>query len=189
MRPAPCWSRRRRARCSADRRLARAGRARPGIPRLERSTCPRNRTSARGQSPVARVHADGASLALAAPVDQLFTATEVNEWALAATLLARDPARWAGLEAAMIRDAAESATPPAIPPVLDEAAAMTRLKHLSQIGGAPRSARADRRRSRRAICRGSSTTRCSRSARATATSTCRSTRCRPWPTSAGRRLA
>ena len=27
----------------------------------------------------------------------------------------------------------ESATPPAIPPVLDEAAAMTRLKHLSQM--------------------------------------------------------
>ena len=41
----------------------------------------------RGQSPVARVHADGASLAVAAPVDQLFTATELNEWALAATLL------------------------------------------------------------------------------------------------------
>jgi len=82
---------------------------------------------------VARVHADGASLAVAAPVDQLFTATELNEWALAASLLARDPARWAGLEAAMIRDAAESATPPAIPTVLDDAAAMTRLKQLSQM--------------------------------------------------------
>jgi hypothetical protein len=86
---------------------------------------------------VARVHADGASLAVAAPVDQLFTATELNEWALAATLLARDPARWAGLEAAMIRDAAESATPPAIPPGLDDAAAMTRLKHLSQLAARP----------------------------------------------------
>lgn len=31
---------------------------------------------------VARVHAGAASLALAAPLDQLFTATEVNEWAL-----------------------------------------------------------------------------------------------------------
>ncbi len=31
---------------------------------------------------VARVHASGASLAFAAPLDQLLTATEVNEWAL-----------------------------------------------------------------------------------------------------------
>jgi UDP-N-acetylmuramyl tripeptide synthase len=91
----------------------------------------------RGGSCVARVHADGASLAVAAPVDQLFTATELNEWALAATLLARDPARWADLETAMIREAAESATPPAIPPVLDDAAAMTRLKHLSQMEARP----------------------------------------------------
>lgn len=36
--------------------------------------------------PVARVHATGAELALAAPVDQLFTATEVNEWAWQAAL-------------------------------------------------------------------------------------------------------
>jgi len=35
---------------------------------------------------VARVHASGASLALAAPLDQLFTATEVNEWALLSAL-------------------------------------------------------------------------------------------------------
>ena len=93
--------------------------------------------AAGGESSVARVHADGASLAVAAPVDQLFTATELNEWALAATLLARDPARWVDLEAAMIRDAADSATPPAIAPVLDDAAAMTRLKHLSQLEARP----------------------------------------------------
>ena len=30
---------------------------------------------------VARVHKAGASLAVSAPIDQLFTATEVNEWA------------------------------------------------------------------------------------------------------------
>ncbi len=36
---------------------------------------------------VARVHASGASLAFAAPRDQLLTATEVNEWALASSLL------------------------------------------------------------------------------------------------------
>jgi cyanophycin synthetase len=91
----------------------------------------------RGGSCVARVHADGASLAVAAPVDQLFTATELNEWALAATLLAHDPERWIDLETAMIREAAESAMPPAIPPVLDDAAAMTRLKHLSQMEARP----------------------------------------------------
>ncbi len=34
----------------------------------------------------ARPHASGASLAFAAPVDQLYCATEVNEWALAAAL-------------------------------------------------------------------------------------------------------
>ena len=37
---------------------------------------------------VARPHAGGASLALAAPIDQLFTATELNEWALCAALVA-----------------------------------------------------------------------------------------------------
>lgn len=35
-----------------------------------------------------RVHASGASLALSAPVDQLFTATEVNEWAWLASITA-----------------------------------------------------------------------------------------------------
>jgi len=35
---------------------------------------------------VVRRHASGASLALAAPLDQLLTATEVNEWALLSTL-------------------------------------------------------------------------------------------------------
>ena len=33
-----------------------------------------------------REHATGASLAFAAPIDQLYTATEVNEWALYAAL-------------------------------------------------------------------------------------------------------
>ena len=37
-----------------------------------------------------RRHAGGVSLALAAPCDQLYTATEVNEWALCAALSARD---------------------------------------------------------------------------------------------------
>jgi len=36
---------------------------------------------------VARVHASGASLAFAAPIDQLLTATEVNEWAWLSALI------------------------------------------------------------------------------------------------------
>jgi len=81
-------------------------------------------------APVARVHADGASLALPAPPDQLFTATEINEWALAATLLERDPGRWARLEAALILAAAESSTPPLVPPMLEEQAALNRFGSL-----------------------------------------------------------
>src|SRR5262249_59397693 len=60
---------------------------------------------------VARVHASGASLALAAPIDALYTATEVNEWALCAALLEQDGTRWRGLEerlcAAALVDAAD----------------------------------------------------------------------------------
>lgn len=82
---------------------------------------------------VARRHAGGASLALAAPLDQLFTATEVNEWALCATLLAREPARWGGLEQALAAAAAESTADPApgLAPVLEEAAALERLARLA----------------------------------------------------------
>lgn len=39
---------------------------------------------------MARVHAGGASLAIAAPIDQLFTATEVNEWAWESAVVAHD---------------------------------------------------------------------------------------------------
>ena len=78
---------------------------------------------------VARVHARGASLALAAPVDALFVATEVNEWALCAALLAQDPQRWGTLEtalaAAALEDAADSAA--VILPVLEESAAFERF--------------------------------------------------------------
>lgn len=88
-------------------------------------------------SPVARVHADGASLAIPARIDQLFAATELNEWALAATLLERDPARWTGLEAEMVRAAVESDTPPLLPPVLAQAAALERLAKLSAMEARP----------------------------------------------------
>ncbi|HEY0768619.1 MAG TPA: Mur ligase family protein [Steroidobacteraceae bacterium] len=82
---------------------------------------------------VARVHAGGASLALAAPCDQLYVATEVNEWALCAALLARDPHRWSGLEAALAASVLEDAADPSaiIAPVLDERAAFERFERLA----------------------------------------------------------
>jgi len=82
---------------------------------------------------VARAHAGGASLALAAPPDQLLVATEVNEWALCATLLARDPERFRFLEAALAAAALEQAADPAavIAPVLEERSALERLRRLA----------------------------------------------------------
>ena len=51
---------------------------------------------------VARLHPPGgASLALTAPCDQLFVATEINEWALCSALLERDPGRWSDLQEAL----------------------------------------------------------------------------------------
>ena len=78
---------------------------------------------------VARRHATGVSLALQAPVDQLFTATELNEWALCATVFERDPVRWASVAADLLADYLEDASDPAevIPPVLEEHAALARL--------------------------------------------------------------
>ena len=82
---------------------------------------------------VARTHAGGASLALAAPVDALFTATEVNEWALCATLFAQDAGRWGGLEAALVAAALEDAAVPDLEfvPVLAEAPALRRFARLA----------------------------------------------------------
>ncbi len=82
---------------------------------------------------VARAHAGGVSLALSAPCDLLFLATEVNEWALCATLQQRNPTDWAELPAAMLAAALEDAADPAtvVPPVLDEAAAMARFALLA----------------------------------------------------------
>jgi cyanophycin synthetase len=82
---------------------------------------------------VARSHAGGASLALAAPLDQLYTATELNEWALCAALVARDAARWSHLEVALQAAALEAATDDAtlIAPVIEEHAALVRLAQLA----------------------------------------------------------
>ncbi len=63
----------------------------------------------RARSIAIRQHATGTALALAAPVDQLFTATEVNEWAFCASLAAADPTRWSHLEGALIAAARKAA--------------------------------------------------------------------------------
>jgi UDP-N-acetylmuramyl tripeptide synthase len=89
---------------------------------------------------VARRHAGGASLALAAPYDALFTATEVNEWAWCAALYARDPRQWGELEhalrAAALADAAEPTD--IMPPVLEERAALQRFECLAAGEARPR---------------------------------------------------
>jgi UDP-N-acetylmuramyl tripeptide synthase len=88
---------------------------------------------------VARVHAHGASLALAAPCDRLLAATEVNEWAWCATLLANDPGHWGALEDALAAATLADASDPAlvIRPVLEEGAALARLEHLSAAEARP----------------------------------------------------
>jgi len=80
-----------------------------------------------------RPHARGVQLAVAAPEDQLLLATEVNEWALCATLQENDPAAWSHLEAALVMAAPEAT----IPPVLAEEAAFARFGRLQQSEAEP----------------------------------------------------
>ena len=94
---------------------------------------------------VARRHAAGTSLALAAPLDQLFTATEINEWAFCAALVTADPARQRHLESALVdaaRVAAEQSSMSAAflvaLPVIDEPAAFARFEKLASIEALPR---------------------------------------------------
>jgi UDP-N-acetylmuramyl tripeptide synthase len=75
---------------------------------------------------VARPHAGGVQLAISAPHDQLYLATEVNEWALCAALLARDPAAWSHLEAAL------AAADPDAAIVVEENAALARFQQLQE---------------------------------------------------------
>src|ERR1700692_1004402 len=87
---------------------------------------------------VARRHAGGVSLAIAAPCDQLFLATEVNEWALCAALTESDPVRWGYLEEALIAqtidDSGNTANPAADDmPVIDESAAFARFQRLAAL--------------------------------------------------------
>jgi cyanophycin synthetase len=92
---------------------------------------------------VARRHAGGVLLAIAAPADQLLLATEINEWALCASLVERDPQRWTHLENALLAAAREAAgasvdLPPALSPVIEEGAALARFKSLSALEAAPK---------------------------------------------------
>jgi cyanophycin synthetase len=89
---------------------------------------------------VVRLHPPGASLALAAPCDQLFVATEVNEWALCSALFERDPDHWSGLQEALQQEALANADDPGtvIPPVLEEAAAFARFEQLAAAERRPR---------------------------------------------------
>ncbi|MGO9514093.1 MAG: Mur ligase family protein [Steroidobacteraceae bacterium] len=108
--------------------------------RVERAAA---RLSWTNRQTVARRHAGGASLAIAAPYDQLFLATEVNEWALCAALVERDPARWAALEGGLVAQALQAAEGAAIPtadilPAIAESAAFARFERLSSLESHPK---------------------------------------------------
>ena len=82
----------------------------------------------------ALAHRSGASLALPAPVDQLITATEVNEWALAAAMAERAPGRSAELIAALATEQPEETEPP----VLESPGALLRLRRRAAREAQPR---------------------------------------------------
>jgi len=91
---------------------------------------------------IARRHARGILLAISAPADQLLLATELNEWALCAALVERDPKRWAGLQDALAA-AVDGANPaaeltPGLLPVIEESAALARFRQLSAVEAAPK---------------------------------------------------
>jgi cyanophycin synthetase len=92
---------------------------------------------------VVRRHSTGTSLAITAPCDQLFLATEVNEWALCAALIERDPVRWRSLEEALVAAAlaaAENSMNPAadLKPVIEESAALERFERAAALEANPR---------------------------------------------------
>lgn len=88
---------------------------------------------------VARFHERGMSLAIAAPLDQLYTATEVNEWALCAALHDRDPMHWCGLRDALRGAARQSDPTPAtpFPAEIDTPAALGRLAGIAAAEARP----------------------------------------------------
>ena len=89
---------------------------------------------------VARRSATGASLAIAAPYDQLFTATEVNEWAVCAALHAHYPQRCGGLRDALraAAQAADGYPGAAIPAEIDAEPALARFTQLAAREAQPR---------------------------------------------------
>ncbi|HEV7358547.1 MAG TPA: Mur ligase family protein [Steroidobacteraceae bacterium] len=91
---------------------------------------------------LARRHAHGVLLAISAPIDQLLLATEINEWALCAALVERDPKSWGGLQAALAAVALEGADPgdgsAAFAPVIEERAALARFGQLSTLEAIPK---------------------------------------------------
>jgi len=105
--------------------------------RVERA---RRRLGWTGEGVIARRHALGASLAFAAPLDVLFVATEVNEWAWCAALADRAPERAAELEQALLTEVLENAADPGavVPPVLEERAALSRFERLAAAEAKPR---------------------------------------------------
>jgi cyanophycin synthetase len=88
---------------------------------------------------VARRHAKGMSLAVTAPFDQLFTATELNEWALCSALHDRDPSHWGALKETLVAAAIESGSASAdtLPPEIDEEPAIARLEMLAAAEARP----------------------------------------------------
>jgi len=88
---------------------------------------------------VARRHAKGMSLAVTAPFDQLFTATELNEWALCSALHDRDPSHWGALKETLLAAAIESGSASAdtLPPEIDEEPALARLEKLAAAEARP----------------------------------------------------
>ena len=115
--------------------------------RLARARAARSaRTSAgHGQAIAARPHASGTSLAITAPVDQLYLATEVNEWALCAALIERDPQRWSRLGEAWVAEAlraAEAAESGAGSPRCSRKAPRSRVRKPVGAGIAPAAAHA-----------------------------------------------
>jgi hypothetical protein len=86
-----------------------------------------------GDASVERRHASGTTLAIAAPLDRLFTATEINEWALCAALHDRDPTHWCGLRDALRVAAQQSDPTPASadPAEIETEAALRRFERLA----------------------------------------------------------
>jgi UDP-N-acetylmuramyl tripeptide synthase len=89
---------------------------------------------------IARPHLGGVLLAIGAPGDQLLLATEINEWALCAALIDRDPVRWNFLQNALLAAADaenDSIAPGDSAPVIEEKAAMARFRQLGAAQARP----------------------------------------------------